>query len=82
MRRISILMPGTQTLKAQTKMDLFKSLTFDQHPTLHFRRTTAWLGGHTLMGCLLYTSDADDALPCVDLGGRRNVDKKKNKRET
>ena len=29
-------------------------------------------------GCLLYTSDAADDLPCVDLGGRRTI-KKKNK---
>ena len=28
--------------------------------------------------CLLYTSDAADDLPCVDLGGRRSIKKKKN----
>mgnify|MGYP007068839067 CR=1 FL=1 len=28
-------------------------------------------------GCLLYTSDAADDLPCVDLGGRRIIKKKK-----
>ena len=28
--------------------------------------------------CLLYTSDAADDLLCVDLGGRRNIKKKKN----
>ena len=28
--------------------------------------------------CLLYTSDAADDLPCVDLGGRRIIKKKKN----
>ena len=27
--------------------------------------------------CLLYTSDAADDLPCVDLGGSRNITKKK-----
>ena len=27
--------------------------------------------------CLLYTSDAADDLPCVDLGGRRIIKKKK-----
>ena len=27
--------------------------------------------------CLLYTSDAADDLLCVDLGGRRNIKKKK-----
>ena len=29
--------------------------------------------------CLLYTSDAADDLPCVDLGGRRIIKKKKKK---
>ena len=29
--------------------------------------------------CLLYTSDAADDLPCVDLGGRRILKKKKTK---
>ena len=29
------------------------------------------------VGCLLYTSEADDDLPCVDLGGR-SIIKKKN----
>ena len=28
--------------------------------------------------CLLYTSDAADDLPCVDLGGRRIIKKKTN----
>ena len=32
-------------------------------------------------GCLLYTSDAADDLPCVGLGGRRII-KKKNKKPT
>eukprot|EP00831_Metopus_contortus_P026636 TRINITY_DN22615_c0_g1_i2.p1 TRINITY_DN22615_c0_g1~~TRINITY_DN22615_c0_g1_i2.p1 ORF type:complete len:332 (-),score=74.65 TRINITY_DN22615_c0_g1_i2:18-977(-) len=30
--------------------------------------------------CLLYTSDAADDTPCVDLGGRRIIKKKKNER--
>ena len=30
------------------------------------------------MACLLYTSDAADDLPCVDLGGRRIINKKNN----
>ena len=30
--------------------------------------------------CLLYTSDAADDLLCVDLGGRRIIKKKKQKR--
>ena len=29
-------------------------------------------------GCLLYTSDAADDLPCVDLGGRRIIKKNKH----
>ena len=32
--------------------------------------------------CLLYTSDAADDLLCVDLGGRRIIKKKKNRRQT
>ena len=31
---------------------------------------------HLLLDCLLYTSDAADDLPCVDLGGRRIIKKK------
>eukprot|EP00831_Metopus_contortus_P015189 TRINITY_DN16309_c0_g1_i1.p1 TRINITY_DN16309_c0_g1~~TRINITY_DN16309_c0_g1_i1.p1 ORF type:complete len:191 (-),score=41.05 TRINITY_DN16309_c0_g1_i1:4-576(-) len=31
--------------------------------------------------CLLYTSDAADDTPCVDLGGRRIIKKKKNKKQ-
>eukprot|EP00831_Metopus_contortus_P057432 TRINITY_DN49849_c0_g1_i2.p1 TRINITY_DN49849_c0_g1~~TRINITY_DN49849_c0_g1_i2.p1 ORF type:complete len:160 (+),score=16.00 TRINITY_DN49849_c0_g1_i2:222-701(+) len=34
-------------------------------------------GLSTLLSCLLYTSDAADDTPCVDLGGRRII--KKNK---
>eukprot|EP00831_Metopus_contortus_P014026 TRINITY_DN15762_c0_g1_i2.p3 TRINITY_DN15762_c0_g1~~TRINITY_DN15762_c0_g1_i2.p3 ORF type:complete len:100 (+),score=15.19 TRINITY_DN15762_c0_g1_i2:159-458(+) len=32
--------------------------------------------------CLLYTSDAADDTPCVDLGGRRIIKKKKNGEST
>ena len=32
--------------------------------------------------CLLYTSDAADALLCVDLAGRRIIKKKKNTHDT
>ena len=32
------------------------------------------------MYCLLYTSDAADDLLCVDLGGRRIIKKKKQKK--
>eukprot|EP00831_Metopus_contortus_P009226 TRINITY_DN13558_c0_g1_i4.p3 TRINITY_DN13558_c0_g1~~TRINITY_DN13558_c0_g1_i4.p3 ORF type:complete len:127 (+),score=0.45 TRINITY_DN13558_c0_g1_i4:452-832(+) len=31
--------------------------------------------------CLLYTSDAADDTPCVDLGGRRIIKKKKDKQQ-
>ena len=31
---------------------------------------------HNQEGCLLYTSDAADDTPCVDLGGRRIIKKK------
>eukprot|EP00831_Metopus_contortus_P035562 TRINITY_DN2830_c0_g1_i2.p1 TRINITY_DN2830_c0_g1~~TRINITY_DN2830_c0_g1_i2.p1 ORF type:complete len:126 (+),score=25.70 TRINITY_DN2830_c0_g1_i2:230-607(+) len=33
-------------------------------------------------GCLLYTSDAADDTPCVDLGGRRIIKKKKKNRNS
>eukprot|EP00831_Metopus_contortus_P026587 TRINITY_DN2258_c0_g1_i3.p2 TRINITY_DN2258_c0_g1~~TRINITY_DN2258_c0_g1_i3.p2 ORF type:complete len:109 (+),score=53.83 TRINITY_DN2258_c0_g1_i3:152-478(+) len=32
-----------------------------------------------IKSCLLYTSDAADDTPCVDLGGRRIIKKKKKK---
>ena len=32
--------------------------------------------GVDITNCLLYTSDAADDLPCVDLGGRRIIKKK------
>eukprot|EP00831_Metopus_contortus_P002149 TRINITY_DN1079_c0_g1_i1.p2 TRINITY_DN1079_c0_g1~~TRINITY_DN1079_c0_g1_i1.p2 ORF type:complete len:133 (+),score=13.64 TRINITY_DN1079_c0_g1_i1:285-683(+) len=32
--------------------------------------------------CLLYTSDAADDTPCVDLGGRRNIKKKTKKNKS
>eukprot|EP00831_Metopus_contortus_P039002 TRINITY_DN30588_c0_g1_i4.p2 TRINITY_DN30588_c0_g1~~TRINITY_DN30588_c0_g1_i4.p2 ORF type:complete len:155 (-),score=34.56 TRINITY_DN30588_c0_g1_i4:95-559(-) len=34
---------------------------------------------HCQNSCLLYTSDAADDTPCVDLGGRRIIKKKKTK---
>ena len=47
---------------------------------LRFKEVTnAWFYGITNArneGCLLYTSDAADDLPCVDLGGRRSLKKK------
>ena len=39
-------------------------------------------GAAMYMICLLYTSDAADDLPCVDLGGRRIIKKKKTTRIT
>ena len=36
---------------------------------------TGYIGLHCI--CLLYTSDAADDTPCVDLGGRRIIKKKK-----
>ena len=35
------------------------------------------VGGQSLVGCLLYTSDAADERSSVDLGGRRIIKKKK-----
>eukprot|EP00831_Metopus_contortus_P000652 TRINITY_DN10238_c0_g1_i2.p2 TRINITY_DN10238_c0_g1~~TRINITY_DN10238_c0_g1_i2.p2 ORF type:complete len:131 (-),score=13.08 TRINITY_DN10238_c0_g1_i2:13-405(-) len=35
------------------------------------------IGQYILYSCLLYTSDAADDTPCVDLGGRRIIKKKK-----
>ena len=32
-------------------------------------------GNDNLLSCLLYTSDAADDTPCVDLGGRRIIKK-------
>eukprot|EP00831_Metopus_contortus_P021684 TRINITY_DN19744_c0_g1_i1.p1 TRINITY_DN19744_c0_g1~~TRINITY_DN19744_c0_g1_i1.p1 ORF type:complete len:132 (+),score=46.18 TRINITY_DN19744_c0_g1_i1:114-509(+) len=37
---------------------------------------------HVLCVCLLYTSDAADDTPCVDLGGRRIIKKKKTNKTT
>src|SRR5680860_1892254 len=39
-------------------------------------------GTATFLICLLYTSDAADDLLCVDLGGRRIIKKKTNKKST
>ena len=37
----------------------------------------AGLGNQVVGSCLLYTSDAADDTPCVDLGGRRIIKKKR-----
>eukprot|EP00831_Metopus_contortus_P056684 TRINITY_DN48721_c0_g1_i1.p4 TRINITY_DN48721_c0_g1~~TRINITY_DN48721_c0_g1_i1.p4 ORF type:complete len:108 (+),score=30.07 TRINITY_DN48721_c0_g1_i1:173-496(+) len=40
-------------------------------------QTEKWLENRVQnVGCLLYTSDAADDTPCVDLGGRRTINKK------
>ena len=38
---------------------------------------TAYVVADQIKNCLLYTSDAADDTPCVDLGGRRIIKKKK-----
>eukprot|EP00831_Metopus_contortus_P001491 TRINITY_DN10534_c0_g1_i2.p1 TRINITY_DN10534_c0_g1~~TRINITY_DN10534_c0_g1_i2.p1 ORF type:complete len:174 (-),score=17.25 TRINITY_DN10534_c0_g1_i2:71-592(-) len=43
-------------------------------------RVASRVGQHTY-DCLLYTSDAADDTPCVDLGGRRIIKKKKKIKE-
>src|SRR5680860_1864878 len=56
-------------------------------PREDFINTVFWYRGsgsrnmqRWLSSCLLYTSDAADDLLCVDLGGRRIIIKKKNKK--
>ena len=47
-----------------------------------YRATQQWPSARSVLltgltrSCLLYTSDAADDLPCVDLGGRRLIKKK------
>ncbi len=42
----------------------------------------AYAEARTIRACLLYTSDAADDLPCVDIGGRRSIQKKTKKTNT
>ena len=43
-----------------------------------YQAASEFLGADVrVASCLLYTSDAADDLPCVDLGGRRIIKKKK-----
>ena len=46
-------------------------------PAQSAERVAAELAPLVTEVCLLYTSDAADDLPCVDLGGRRIIKKKK-----
>eukprot|EP00657_Telonema_sp_P-1_P002599 TRINITY_DN1601_c0_g1_i1.p1 TRINITY_DN1601_c0_g1~~TRINITY_DN1601_c0_g1_i1.p1 ORF type:complete len:104 (-),score=50.21 TRINITY_DN1601_c0_g1_i1:62-373(-) len=48
------------------------------HKYYHGRTGIIW--NVTPRGCLLYTSDAADDLLCVDLGGRRIIKKKKQRK--
>ena len=51
---------------------------FNQIPAHVFpEHTTREDDGAVSIACLLYTSDAADDTPCVDLGGRRIIKKKK-----
>src|SRR5665811_752919 len=46
-----------------------------------FHAASSTLVSGELVACLLYTSDADDDLTRVDLGGRRIIKKKKKKKK-
>src|SRR5450756_1312128 len=58
-------------------------ITVHQEACVHLHRVLMQIreagaaAGVALNPCLLYTSDAADALLCVDLGGRRIIKKKK-----
>eukprot|EP00658_Telonema_sp_P-2_P076545 TRINITY_DN6720_c0_g1_i4.p1 TRINITY_DN6720_c0_g1~~TRINITY_DN6720_c0_g1_i4.p1 ORF type:complete len:103 (+),score=9.88 TRINITY_DN6720_c0_g1_i4:342-650(+) len=54
------------------------SIFFTPHP---YTRTNTAINTHYYV-CLLYTSDAADEEDSVDLGGRRIIKKKKNKKNT
>ena len=63
-----------------------RDIRVDHGPHLVLGHQAAEVGGGTqgppihlgeTEGCLLYTSEAADDLLCVDLGGRRNIKKKK-----
>ena len=46
----------------------------------HFKNVPVAINSSMIQTCLLYTSDAADDLLCVDLGGRRIIKKKKQKK--
>ena len=45
----------------------------------HRKQFRGSMRGKATRGCLLYTSDAADDLLCEDIGGRRNIKKKKKR---
>src|SRR5450756_1235750 len=60
------------------EMDYMRDLGFPgEYPYTRGYQATMYRG--RLWTCLLYTSDAADDLLCVDLGGRRIIQKKKKK---
>ena len=69
--------PGTLKIVAGEKSFLF--ITSDKYLKVDKERYEELV---EMFGpdCLLYTSDAADDLLCVDLGGRRIIKKKKNKK--
>ncbi len=75
---ITIGAPVVKALRKHT------SLPFDVHlmiaPVHKYVKDFADAGADiiTVHPCRLYTPDAADDLPCVDLGGRRNIKKKTN----
>eukprot|EP00831_Metopus_contortus_P007309 TRINITY_DN12797_c0_g1_i3.p1 TRINITY_DN12797_c0_g1~~TRINITY_DN12797_c0_g1_i3.p1 ORF type:complete len:246 (+),score=46.23 TRINITY_DN12797_c0_g1_i3:92-829(+) len=62
-----------------------KSIHISETSTLPYATRLNELGHviihHYVKTCLLYTSDAADDTPCVDLGGRRIIKKKKKQRQ-
>eukprot|EP00831_Metopus_contortus_P011700 TRINITY_DN14677_c0_g1_i3.p1 TRINITY_DN14677_c0_g1~~TRINITY_DN14677_c0_g1_i3.p1 ORF type:complete len:301 (-),score=48.79 TRINITY_DN14677_c0_g1_i3:10-912(-) len=60
----------------QIKLMSLPFVAFNCSHAFHFRCLLLWIDEH-VNGCLLYTSDAADDTPCVDLGGRRIIKKKK-----
>ena len=60
------------TTKAKDSFKLFK---IKKNDTFLFGRESAGVPNNI---CLLYTSDAADDTPCVDLGGRRIIKKKRS----
>eukprot|EP00831_Metopus_contortus_P060574 TRINITY_DN52478_c0_g1_i1.p1 TRINITY_DN52478_c0_g1~~TRINITY_DN52478_c0_g1_i1.p1 ORF type:complete len:152 (-),score=29.41 TRINITY_DN52478_c0_g1_i1:55-510(-) len=58
------------------------SILINKSPIVQLRRKFKHQNGSSLTTCLLYTSDAADDTPCVDLGGRRIIKKKKNEQKT
>ena len=55
--------------------NLKKSINYLNHKIEEIQETGSVIGVDKtiIMACLLYTSDAADDTPCVDLGGRRII---------